>query len=119
MIGAGKVMKLLKTENSGGHFLRGDGDYAPIDKVSKGDLLRLVNLTLSEDYVEFDEYDENKIQNQAHQVIYRSLYRKLSALRERKQEFADESARLYLEDYERYKEGEEVKGKRLWAQFQP
>jgi hypothetical protein len=101
-------MKLLKTESNSGHFLQEDGEYAPIDKIAKGDLLRLVDLTLSEDLVEFDSYDENCIKNQAHQVIYRSLYRKLVSLRDRKQEFSDESARLYLEDYERYKEGEET-----------
>jgi rRNA-processing protein FCF1 len=66
-------------------------------------LLRLVNVTLSEEDIEFDEYNESMIQNHAHQVIYKSVVRKLQSLRERKREFADESARLYLEDYEKYK----------------
>jgi len=96
-------MKLLKIENSGGHFCLESGDYNPIDKISKDDLLRLVNATLSEESVEFDAYDENLIKNHAHQVIYKSIVRKLQSLRERRQEFVDESARLFLEDYEKYR----------------
>lgn len=96
-------MKLLKIENSCGHFRLESGAYSPVDKISKDDLLRLVNVTLSEQDVEFDTYDESLIQNHAHQVIYKSVVRKLQSLRERKQEFVDESARLYLEDYEKYK----------------
>lgn len=96
-------MKLLKIENSCGYFRLESGDYSPVDKFSKDDLLRLVNVTLSEEVVEFDTYDESMIQNHAHQVIYKSVVRKLQSLRERKQEFVDESARLYLEDYEKYK----------------
>lgn len=96
-------MKLLKIENCCGHFRLENGDYSPVDKISKDDLLRLVNASLSEEDVEFDTYDESMIQNHAHQVIYKSVVRKLQSLRERKQEFVDESARLYLEDYEKYK----------------
>ncbi len=96
-------MKLLKIEGHCGHFLAGSGSYEPIDKISKEDLLRLVNAILGEDEVEFDEYNEALVKNSAHQVIYKSVVRKLSSLRERRQEFTDEAARLYLEDYERYK----------------
>lgn len=96
-------MKLLKIEDNRGYFLYKDGEYKAIDQISKDDLLRLVSFTLDEDNVEFDAYDEVLIKNHAHQVIYKSIVRKLQSLRERRQEFADEAARLYLEDYERYK----------------
>ncbi|MBJ2346187.1 MULTISPECIES: hypothetical protein [Pseudomonas] len=96
-------MKLLKVESSCGYFRLQDGSYSPVDKISKDDLLWLVSVTLSDEDVEFDIYDESMIQNHAHQVIYKSIVRKLHSLRERKQEFVDESARLYLEDYEKYK----------------
>ena len=64
----------------------------------------MVNLTLSKE-VEFDEYDVEKILNQAHQIIYKSVYEKLSELSERKAEFVDQSERLFLQDYEKYKHG--------------
>tara|TARA_R110001599_G_scaffold159052_1_gene346072 strand:- start:94487 stop:94792 length:306 start_codon:yes stop_codon:yes gene_type:complete len=96
-------MKLLKIENSCGYFLLESGDFSPVDKISKDDLLRLANIALSDDDIEFDVYDEGMIQNHAHQVIYKSAIRKLQSLRERKREFIDEAARLYLEEYEKYK----------------
>ena len=96
-------MKLLKVENNLGYFRTESGTYEPIDRISKDELLRLVNDTLNEDEVEFDEYDESLVKNHAHQVIYKSVVGKLNSLRERRQEFTDEAARLYLEDYERYK----------------
>jgi hypothetical protein len=59
-------------------------------------------LTLGEDAIEFDEYDENAVKNQALQVIYKSLAQKLQGLRNRRKEFVDESERLFLAEYERY-----------------
>jgi hypothetical protein len=76
----------------------------PIDKISKEELLRLVDLTLNEEDVEFDEYDEDSIKNEAHRIIYRSVAEKLLDLKERRKEFADASARVFLEDYQKYKD---------------
>lgn len=97
-------MQLLRVKDNCGHYRNDKGDYAPIDKIGKEDLLRLVNWTLHEDAVEFDTYDENAIKNQAHQIIYKSIFQKLQTLRGRRQEFIDESARLFLEDYEKYRD---------------
>ena len=96
-------MKLLKISENVGQFLAGNGDYVLIDKIAKDDLLRLVDRTLDQDVLELDPYDDQLIKNQAHQVIYRSIYQKLTDLRNRRQEFVDESARLFLEDYEKYR----------------
>ena len=96
-------MKLLKIDNKLGHYLGESGDYVSIDKITKDHLLRLMNLTLANN-VEFDEYDDEQIQNQAHQIVYKSIYEKLHGLRERRLEFIDESERLYLQDYEKYRD---------------
>jgi hypothetical protein len=103
MPAGGKDMKLLSIENNLGLYLGESGKYNPVDKINKEDLLRLVNLTLQED-VEFDEYDDNSIKNQAHQIVYKSVFEKLRSLRARKQEFIDESERLYLKEYEKYRD---------------
>src|SRR6185312_38014 len=97
-------MKLLRISENAGQFLAANGEYSPIDKISKDDLLRLVDHTLDKDDVELDEYDDRAIKNQAHQVIYKSIFRKLTDLRKRRQEFTDESARLFLDQYEKYRE---------------
>ena len=96
-------MKLLKIEGNAGYYLNDQGDFAPIDKITKQDLLRLVSLTLTEE-VEVDEFDAEAIKNQAHQIIYKSVSEKLGGLRERRQEFTDESERLYLQEYEKYRD---------------
>lgn len=94
-------MKLLKTEDSKGYFYVSDEEYLPMDKLSKSALLKLVDLTLEND-IEMDEYDENEIKHQAHQVIYKSVFNKLNSLDNRKQEFIDESERMFLAEYEKY-----------------
>lgn len=96
-------MKLLKINENLGQFLDANGDYSPIDKIGKDDLLQLVDRTLDDDDAELDAYDDQAIKNQAHQVIYKSVFQKLSDLRKRRQEFIDESARLFLDEYERYR----------------
>lgn len=96
-------MKLLKIENHMGFYHNESEQYTPIDKITKEDLLRLVNLTLQED-VEFDVYDDNLIKNQAHQIVYKNVFEKLRSLKDRKKEFVDESERLYLKEYEKYRE---------------
>jgi hypothetical protein len=95
-------MKLLKIEASQGQFRDSSGKYKSIDKIGKEDLLQLVTWTLHEEKVDFDAYDENAIKNQAHQIVYKSVVQKLQDLRGRKQEFIDESERLFLKEYEKY-----------------
>lgn len=98
-----KLMKLLKIEEGKGYFLGEDNEDQPIDELTKEDLLRMVNQTLDEAEISFDQYDEELLRNQAHQIIYKNVHAKLFRLRERKDEFKDESERLFLEDYENYR----------------
>ena len=96
-------MKLLKIEEELGYYRNDQGEFALVDKITKEDLLRLVNLTLDGE-VEFDEYSDECLKNQAHQIVYKSIFEKLRGLKARKQEFIDESERQYLKEYERYKD---------------
>jgi hypothetical protein len=96
-------MKLLKISDGGAFYRAADDEFATIDKITKDDLVRLVDLTLSRD-VEFDEYDEETVRNQAQQIVYKSVVEKLEGLKQRKKEFTDESERLYLQEYDRYSE---------------
>jgi len=97
-------MKLLRIRDSKGYYLAETGEYEPLDKIVKEDLLRLVDLTLTTDS-EMDDYDPALLQNQAHQIIYENLWSKLRELAARRTEFLDESKRLFLTEYERYKGG--------------
>ena len=96
-------MKLLRIENSSGQYRDKDGEYRPVDKLNKEGLLHLVNTVLAEGTVDFDEFDDSLIKNQAHQIVYKSVFRKLHDLRKRRSEFVDESKRTFLEVYEKYR----------------
>ena len=98
----GKDMKALKIENSQGFYSTKGTDYISIDKINKEDLLKLVDLALADNF-EVDKYSEDDIKNQAHQIIYKSISEKLLDLNRRKDEFRDESERLFLEEHEKYK----------------
>ena len=111
-------MKLLSINNGSGLYLGESGEYNPVDKITKEDLLMLVNMTLQKE-VMFDEYDEKAIKNQAHQIVYKSVFERLRSLRDRKQEFIDESERLYLKEYEKYRDNSSQQGVKPDADKRP
>jgi len=49
-----------------------------------------------------DSMEENELSNQAHSIIYESIYEKLDMLTENKSKFKDESDRLYLSEIQKY-----------------
>jgi len=59
MTAGGYDMKLLSIKDGMGNYLGESGQLIPVDKITKEDLLRLVNMTLQKD-AEFDEYDEKR-----------------------------------------------------------
>ncbi|MDO8064945.1 hypothetical protein [Janthinobacterium sp. SUN206] len=94
-------MKLLKIENGQGHYYTSATVYHAVDKISKDDLLQLVNWAL-ENEVEFDDYNEELLKNQAHQIVYKSLLEKLRDLTNRRREFHDEAEQLFSKEYDKY-----------------
>ncbi|MFA5164453.1 MAG: hypothetical protein WC481_02665 [Candidatus Omnitrophota bacterium] len=95
-------MKLLEIRDNLGYYLDANNAFVLIDKITKEDLLRLVDQTLNKD-VEFDEYNDEAVKNQAHQILYKSIFEKLQDLKVRRKEFTDESKRLYLQEHEWYR----------------
>lgn len=97
-------MKILKAENNQGHFLNKDADFSPIDQITKEDLLRLADLVLEQDDVEFDPYADEVIKNEAHRILYKNILEKLEELQGRREEFVEQRNRLYREAYEKYQQ---------------
>ena len=95
-------MKLLKIERSQGFFLAEGKEYLAIDKLTKEHLLKLVDFALTKEEIEFDEYNEEMLQNQAHQIIYLNIYRKLRELIDNREQFIDDTETLYLKEYQKY-----------------
>lgn len=96
-------MKILKIEDSKGFFSPDGEQWNPIDEIDKVGLIKLVNLVLKSS-VQMDEYNDANIDNQAHQIVYKSIYEKLMTLQDNRDKFRDESDRLYLESIEKYQQ---------------
>lgn len=97
-------MKLLKIESSKGSFLDQNGNYTSLENITKDDVLRLSRLVISEENIDLDIFDESIVQNQAHQIIYKSISNKLLDLKNRKNEFHDEIKRTFKNIQEKYKD---------------
>lgn len=93
-------MKYLKIESNKGFYWNGTV-YQEIDKISKDDLLTLLNVAESEDF-EMDNYDESLIGNKAHQVIYENLHSKFQQFLSDKAHFKNEVDNLYKEAIGKY-----------------
>jgi hypothetical protein len=96
-------MKILKTENKVGLYSVNGSTWKPIDEIEKEDLMKLLDLTLTAD-VEMDPYSADTVGNPAHQIIYKSISEKLKTTAENKNQFKDQSDRLFWEQFEAYKE---------------
>lgn len=102
-------MKYLKIENNKGHYLNQSGEWIEIDKISKEDLMYLLNKAVSDEF-EMDAFVEESIGHKAHQIVYKSIHEKFAELLANKNVFKDECDSLFksaIEKYEFRKEKEE------------
>ena len=98
----GKNMKCLKIEKGKGKFINREGEFLDLDTMSKDDILHLLDIATGDDSFEMDDADEKEISNQAHRIIYQSLYEKFSELLKNKTRFKDESESIYKEALQKY-----------------
>lgn len=94
-------MKLLKIEGGNGFFRAEDGSYLEVDKINKEHLLAIINATLTGE-VELDVFSEDALQNQAQRIVYKNIAEKLQNLASRRQEYKDESEKLFQKEYDKY-----------------
>ena len=97
-----EIMKCLKIENGKGYFKNIEDEYLEIDKISKDDILHLLNIATSDDEFEMDECDDVNLKNEAHKIIYRRLHQKFSELLNNKTRFKDECNGLFQTAIEKY-----------------
>lgn len=97
-------MKILEIRDGKGYFQASTKDeWKEIDAIDKADLMALLDAFLKSE-IEMDPPDEKKLQNQAQQIIYRSIFDKFSSLQVNKSKFRDESDRKYLKEIQKYSE---------------
>ena len=97
-------MKYLTIDNGQGFYNinPAGAERKPVDQINKDDLLSLLEHCLAEDSFEMDAYDEGKLQNKAHQIVYRNIYQKLNEVRTKRVSFSDEKTVLYRSAIEKY-----------------
>ncbi len=96
-------MIYLKIENGKGYFLNANDKMQEIHEIRKEDILRLLDLaTDSSVDFEMDEIRDGNIQNEAHRIIYGSIYGKFKDLLDNKVRFIDESNNLYKDAFQKY-----------------
>lgn len=100
----GIAMKILEIKDNKGFFRTFANDpWKEIDTIDRDALMVLLDTFLKSD-VEMDPPDEKKLHNQAQQIIYKSIFDKLSSLQKNKSKFKDESDRKYLKAIQKYSE---------------
>ena len=100
-------MIYLKIDRGRGYFLNAEDNMQEIHEIRKEDLLRLLELAIDNDVdFEMDKITDDNVQNEAHRIIYDSLYRKFKDLLENKSRFIDESESLYKDAIQKYKDSE-------------
>lgn len=89
-------MKCLEVSKGRGYFLNSKGSMEEIHKITKEDILRLLDIaTDKEKDFEMDSFEKNNLDNKAHNIIYTSLYKKFDEVLHNKARFLDESAAEY------------------------
>jgi hypothetical protein len=86
-------MKYLEIKDNKGYY-RKDKEMVEIDQINKDELLKLINHAEVDEF-EMDAYDENQLQNKAHQIIYQSIYTKLNDFLSDKEQFNRDVDTLY------------------------
>lgn len=94
-------MIYLKIENNLGYFSK-DGRYESIDKMDGQDLFCLAQQVMTDDDFDMEEYDESKLANKAHQIIYTHVYELLKSVKDNKSSLKTKCDNLYKEAFDKY-----------------
>ena len=105
------LMKYLKIENNKAYYLsykeeEQENTWIEIDKISKDDLIHLMDKAISSEF-EMDDYKEEDLSHKAHQIVYKNISEKFSELLENKTRFKDESESLYKSAFTKYSDSDQ------------
>lgn len=96
-------MNYTKIDKLGVYFRLNEGmDWKPISDIQGDDLITLLEKALDEDEFELAEYDTKQIKNEAQNIIYKSVYEKISEIRNDRENILDEHLQRYSEVIDKY-----------------
>lgn len=96
-------MTYLKIDNNKGYY-RTEGtseEWVELDQISKDELLKLLKKATTEEF-EMNEYKDELLQNPAHNIIYKNIYRKFKELLSNKTRFQDSVNLMYKSAIDKY-----------------
>ena len=95
-------MKHLKIDvDQKGYFKRGES-WIVVTEMTKDDLLNLAHAAVEEADFELDTFDDAKLPNPAHKIIYQKICGQLTELHNRRDAFQEEMRNIYKEAYQKY-----------------
>lgn len=97
-----KFMKILKYEDNVS-YLYVDGKYKKLLEISKEDILKSLEYIYENEDIELEEYDKEKIVNEAEKIVYENLFNKLNKFKEDKPILKNEIDSLFKDLEEKYK----------------
>lgn len=95
-------MKLLKCEDNT-CYLNVNGKDKKILEINKEDILNALEYIYDNEDVEMEEYNKDKIKNEAERIIYENLYSKLKDFKENKMTLKSEIDGIFKELEDKYK----------------
>ena len=97
-----KFMKILKYEDNVSSLFV-DGKYKKLLEISKEDILKSLEYIYENEDIELEEYDKEKIVNEAEKIVYENLFNKLNKFKEDKPILKNEIDGLFKDLEEKYK----------------
>jgi len=96
-------MTYLKIDNNKGYYRIEETteDWVELDQISKDDLLKLLKKATTEEFG-MNEYDNELLQNPAHNIIYKNIYGKFTELLNNKTRFQDSVNLMYKSAIDKY-----------------
>jgi hypothetical protein len=96
-------MTYLKIDNNKGYYRieATSEEWVELDQISKDDLLKLLEKATTEEFG-MDEYQDELLQNPAHNIIYKNIYGKFSELLSNKTRFQDSVNLMYKSAIDKY-----------------
>jgi hypothetical protein len=91
------------SDNLGWYRRSEKDDCCSIDKITKDDILSLLDLATDKEVVfEMDEITGDNLANPAHKIIYSNLYSKFAEILANRDRFLDESVTVYKDALDKY-----------------
>lgn len=96
-------MNYTKIENSKVFFrLSSSDNWKLISDITGDDLIILIEKCIDEDDFELKEFDDTIIKNEAHKIIYKSIYQKINDIYLERDNIIDDNSQRYNDIIEKF-----------------